>query len=92
MLYPNGVNTVLEAYIAGLNPTNGNSRFVLDGFGEELWWNSVSGRVYGVWWSPNLVHGFLPLDTNILWSSGGFTDAVHGAESEGFYKIDVRLE
>ena len=88
----NGVNTVLEAYIAGFVPTDPNALFVLDGFGDELWWSGIPGRVYGVWWSSNLFTGFQPLETNIPWSPGGFTDTVHTAEDKGFYKLDVKME
>lgn len=59
---------------------------------NAIWWNSTSGRVYAVYWATNLTEGFQPLETNIHWSVGGFTDTVHNAETTGFYKIDVQLE
>ncbi len=88
----NGVNTLLEAYVAGIDPTDPNSRFILTSFGPELTWNAASGRVYSVYWTPNLTTPFQSMDTNIHWSSGGFTDTVHNAWSEGFYKLEVDLE
>jgi hypothetical protein len=88
----NGINTVLQAYIAGFDPTDTDARFELSGYWNELWWDSVSGRVYGVHWTTNLLDGFQPLETNILWSAGGFTDTVHGAATEGFYSLKVNLE
>ena len=88
----NDVNTLLEAYIAGLNPNDPDAQFLLEGHGNEFWWNSVSGRVYDVWWSTNLMNGFQPLESNIPWSVGAFTDTVHTAEDKGFYQLKVELE
>jgi len=92
----NGVNTVRQAYIAGLNPTNPASLFltsVLRSPPSVLHWNAVSGRVYSVWWTSNLLSGdFLPLGSNIPWTGNTFTDTTYNAEDKGFYKIDVELE
>jgi hypothetical protein len=93
----NGVNTILQAYIAGLDPKDPDSKFQTSDFrslifGNELQWQGVSGRVYAVYYSTNLMNGFQPLETNIPWSAGCFTDIVHHADGQLFYKLDVRLE
>lgn len=96
----NGVNTIYETYIMGLDPNDTNAFFLVSNIGSqadtmEISWNSVSGRVYNVYWSSNLLSGdgFILLQSNIPWSVGGsFTDAVHGAESKGYYRIGVQLE
>ncbi len=86
----NGVNTVKQTYIAGLNPTNPDSFFTLE-FAGPLQWTAVSGRVYSIYWTSNLLDGFgIPWETNI--TGGAYTDLTHGAENEGFYKIEVRVE
>jgi len=86
----NGVNTVEEAYIAGLNPTNPTSFFALEAL-EPLQWTAVTGRVYTIYWTSNLVDGFgAPWKTNI--TDGVYTDTTHTAEEKGFYKIEVELE
>lgn len=93
----NGVNTVLEAYIAGLNPTNSQSFFkatstaATNGF--VVSWDSVTGRVYGVYQATNLLSsgGFQALETNIVWPQSSYTDTVHDADSHSFYKINIRL-
>jgi hypothetical protein len=92
----NGINTVLETYVAGLNPTNPSSVFRISDFrplisGNTLQWQSVSGRVYSVCWTTNLLNTFQPLETNILWPQNGWTDAAHGAEPNNFYRLKVRL-
>jgi len=84
----NGINTLLETYIAGLNPTNPAARLSLDSV-QPLTWTAVSGRVYTISWTSNLLSGFQPLETN--YTGGAFTDALHSTDTEGFYKIDVRL-
>ncbi len=60
----NGINTGLEAYIAGLNPTNPASRFIVSNDWKTLGWNAVSGRVYSVYWTTKLLNSFQPLETN----------------------------
>ncbi len=94
-LCANAINTVLEAYIAGLDPANPAARFALSDLQtvlseNVLTWPSVSGRVYTVYWASNLLHGFQTLETDF--AAGTFTDLTHGAEGQGFYKIDVRVE
>lgn len=91
----NGINTVREAYIAGLNPTDPQAFFGITGSNVNdgsLFWDSTAGRVYSVWWTTNLLSGFQCIQSNILWTAGGFTDTVHRADQEGFYKIDVKLQ
>ncbi len=89
----NGVNTVWQAYVAGLNPTNPASCFELSNLRNILQWEGVSGRVYSVWWTSNLLSGdFLSLGSNIPWTGNIFTDTTYNAEEKGFYKIDVELE
>jgi hypothetical protein len=38
------------------------------------------------------LNGFQPLETNIPWSAGCFTDSVHNAIGQIYYKLDVQLE
>ncbi len=86
----NGLNTALEAYIAGLDPTDPESFFDV-AFTNDfvIRWGAVSGRVYSVHGSTNLLDGFHPLKTNILWPLSSWTDTVNRTES--FYKLDVQL-
>lgn len=91
----NGVNTVLEAYIAGINPTNPTSFFTASGThqirdGFVVRWAAVSGRVYSVFGSTGPGDEFQALETGILWPQSSWTDAVEC--SEQFYKIDVQME
>jgi hypothetical protein len=94
-LAANGVNTVMECYIAGIDPTDANAAFVLSGLrplssASILQWQNASGRVYSVYWSSNLLSGFDLLHSN--YTGGVFTDSVHGTASEGFYKIEVQVQ
>ncbi len=87
----NGVNTVFETYIAGLDPTNAASRFELSGLENILEWNATAGRIYTVYWASNLLSGFQPLESNIAYTAVPFTDTNHSADKQGFYKIEVEL-
>ncbi len=82
-----GVNTILQAYIVGLNPNDPQNKFTTALSDQVLRWNAASGRVYSVYWSTNLLNGFLLLETNI--TSGSYTDLVHSA-GQGFYRIEVQ--
>lgn len=89
-LCSNGVNTLIQAYVAGLNPTNSSARFGITNHTRNLiQWNAVSGRVYNVYWTTNLMNGFQTLQTN--YTGGAITDSTHSAAGKCFYKIDVRL-
>jgi hypothetical protein len=86
----NGINTVLQAYIAGLNPTDSSARFAITNYARPvIQWNAVSGRLYNVYWTTNLMSNFQTFQTNYI--GGTITDSVHTTASECFYKIDVRL-
>jgi len=88
----NGVNTVMQAYIAGIDPTQSDAWFIITSFGDSLHWNSVSGRVYSVYWTTNLLNEFIPLETNIPWPTNQFIDTLHGNEGSSFYKLKVELQ
>jgi len=93
----NGINTIRQAYIAGLDPNDPDSKFQTSVFqspssGNKLQWQSISGRVYSVYFSTNLLTGFQPLESNIPWPTGSFTDAVHSAQGQMFYKVEVQLK
>ncbi len=59
-LCSNRINTVRQAYIAGLNPNDPDDFFAVSNVWNVLGWNATSGRVYSVWWSTNLLEGFQP--------------------------------
>ena len=54
----------------------------------------MSGRVYSIYWTSNLLSGFgaTPLTNNLPWTPAIYTDTTHTAEEKGFYKIEVELE
>lgn len=90
----NGVNTVAEAYVAGLDPNDCTSMFrvsIVPPGVASLEWNTVSGRVYSVYQTTNLLSGFQCLETNIPWTQGSFTNLPMAAPC-GFYRIGVQLE
>ena len=90
----NGVNTVWETYIAGLDPTSPTNRLLLSvlcpsSSDPVLRWNAVTARIYSVWFTTNLQESFQPLETNIFFPQSSYTDTIHKSR---FYKIDVQME
>lgn len=86
----NGVNTILEAYIAGLDPTDPQAVFTVSNDWKTLRWNAASGRVYSVWATTNLISGFQPLETNILWPQNSWTNPAPAANE--FFKLNVEMQ
>jgi hypothetical protein len=89
----NGVNTLREAYIAGLNPF-GLDRFEISGASSpdgRLSWVGQPGRNYSIYWTTNLTAGFTLLQGNIPWTQNEFIDDVRTNELTGFYQIRVGL-
>jgi hypothetical protein len=82
-----------DEYIAGTNPNLPSSFELSDLVFDEsaqLEWDAVDGRLYNVYWSSNLVHGFTLVGSNLV--DGFFVDEIEGREVQGFYKITVELE
>ena len=94
---PNGM-ALWQSYIAGLNPNDPSSQLRLNldvsanAAERVLQWNTVSGRVYSVWCSTNLLTGFAPLSgaTNLPWTVQTITNAVEPALASAFYRLEVR--
>jgi hypothetical protein len=90
--------TTAQEYIAGTLPDVGSSVFALNSLAQPvanqpvICWSGVTGRVYDVYWSSNLLSGFSAMQSNVPSTQCTFTDSVHGTEIQGFYKIKVRLE
>lgn len=81
----------LDEYIAGLDPDT-EDRFEIQSMNAAdgvLQWAAVSGRVYSVHWTPDLMQPFTPMASNL--TAGVFTDTVHQAESDGFYQLKVQV-
>ena len=85
-----------QEYIAGTNPQDAQSKFLCgvtaDGTTTvKLNWSPVApGRVYDVYWASNLLHSFVPLQTNIAWPQSAYTNPAPGETESRFYKILVR--
>jgi hypothetical protein len=88
----NDFYTNLQEYIAGLNPNVADGLTISNfttGAENEFEWNTASGRIYSVYWSSNLPGGFTLMQSNL--TSGAYTDSIHSAEAQGFYRLEVEL-
>ena len=87
----NGKNSLQEAYIAGLDPTDPDSLFKISIGGSTLQWDSVSNRMYSIYSSTNLPGGFQTLETNLVWPHDSWTNRLTETPDQIFYKLEVKL-
>ena len=81
-----------QEYIAGTDPTNAASCLkVVQSPRNVVSWEALTGRVYSVCWSTNLVSGFQALNTNILYPQNSYTNEIPDS-TVNHYQIRVRLE
>ena len=92
-LAANGLNTIYETYVAGLNPTNPASQFVVQLIENagRIQWPSVQNRNYTVQYSPSLTEPF----TNVTTGAGTGGDMSYSSspdsEPQGFYRVNIEL-
>jgi len=95
----NGVNTLRDCYIAGLNPKDPLSTFDVSVQPEGglqnpnqivLRWQPAQGREYSIYYSTNLMSGFSCIASNLAWPCGSFTnEPSHFSE---YYQVKVQVE
>lgn len=84
-------------YIAGTDPTDSADFFSVSegasatGTGFSLSWEPLLGRLYQVNWTTNLTLPFVPISEALTYPVGTYTDSVHRAGTEHFYRIGVKL-
>jgi hypothetical protein len=90
--YQNISNITLTSLGAAPLPEIGNMSLAVlpGGASNMLQWNAVSGCVYNVYWSSNLVDGFTLIKSDA--PGGVFPDTNHADSPAGFYKITVGPE
>ncbi|MDF7798196.1 hypothetical protein P4C99_01880 [Pontiellaceae bacterium B1224] len=83
--------------LMGSNPTNSASFLQLsnpwkttEGWGLNR--DAETGRVYSIEWTDHLTNAFQSLEDEIVHPQASFTDAVHTADSAGFYMLNVELD
>ncbi len=89
------IQSNLEEYIAGTDPTNSASFFaVTNGWAVNFLveWSSVTNREYKVLWAESLTNSFVQQGLMIDFPQNSYTDTAHNAESTGFYKVEVQLK
>ena len=86
----------IQEYIAGTDPTNAASYFVVDSRVEingvsafVLEWDSIPNRIYSVQCSTNLHSGFFALE-DLEYPRNSYTNL--SDSGAGFYRVDVRLK
>ena len=88
-------NNNLTEYVAGTDPLNEQSMFIIQELvpnagGYVISWNSVEGRSYQVFKSSNLIFDeFSPISSFLTYPVNRYTDAVERTEAQLFYQIEV---
>ena len=84
--------TAWQEYIAGTIPNNATSVLkAAQNTRNVITWTPVTGRIYSVYWSTNLVKGFQALETNIPYPRSSYTNATPDSRVN-HYQIKVRLQ
>ncbi|MBM4151929.1 MAG: hypothetical protein FJ220_00195 [Kiritimatiellaceae bacterium] len=80
-----------QEYIAGTQPTNSASKFVINQIsGSTLSWTAITGRLYSIYWSSNLIsHPLEGIATGLTQSN--YTDSAH-TNKTGYYHLKVELQ
>jgi hypothetical protein len=86
-----------HSYVAGLDPNDPNSQFLLtvtlttDGPSHVLNWNTVPGRVYTIWSGTSVVQSFARVAgaTNLPWTIQSFTNVNSQTVPPAFYRLEV---
>ena len=94
----NGV-PVWQSYVAGLDPNDSKSQFLLagqssqDGADYVLNWSTIPDRLYTLWVCTNLAEGFTPVPgaVDLPPTVQSFTNAINSANSMRIYRIEVRI-
>jgi hypothetical protein len=92
-----GTDNITE-FVSGYDPTNASSFFPLSIRSASSnfsisWGHSVSGRIYRVLWSDNLVYTpFSDISGDLPFPISSYTDTLNRASSQNFYQIEVRLD
>jgi hypothetical protein len=91
----------LKEYIAGTAPTNALSALAVNsleynaGGPVTIWFDTVTGRVYWVGWSANLINAlWRPLNTNWVAGDGGMKSLIDSDSqylTNRYYKIGVKF-
>ena len=86
----------LGEYIAGTDPTNGASFFVvtneLTSSGFIFEWRSIPNREYRVFWEESMTNNFQQISSTIDYPQNSYTDTVYSVESSGFYNVEIQIK
>ncbi|MEI8206294.1 MAG: hypothetical protein WCG03_05395, partial [Kiritimatiellales bacterium] len=81
-----------QEYIASTDPTNATSVLrATQATRNVITWAAQSNRIYSVYWSTNLAHGFTALNTNIVPPQSGYTNLSPDTRVN-HYQVRVRMQ
>ena len=86
-----------QEYYAGTNPTNSASVWRVSALAGQnakvVMWPSVTNRLYTVTWSTNSSGPWTPLAIDLAPTppQNTYSDAVHAADPQAYYRVSVRI-
>jgi len=86
----------LAEHIGHSSPLDSCSTFMVTDVGVDgsgrfvVYWDSVAGRVYDIYWKSNLFISAELLEYGISYPTNSYTDTFHSLESQGFYEVKVK--
>ena len=83
-----------DEWIAGTQPTNAASTFAIETLSPEqkICWTSISGKIYMIEYTTNLLNGFQPLETNIIATPPQNIFTNLPPEDQAFYRIFLETD
>lgn len=84
-----------QEYIAGTDPMNVFSTLRVEniipaaGSSYVVTWTPQSNRTYNVLWTDKLTTNFIAQVTGLAYPQARWTDTLHGASADGFYRIEA---
>jgi len=84
-----------QEYIAGTDPMNQFSTLRVEniipaaGSTYVVTWTPQSNRTYNVLWTDKLTTNFTTQVTGLAYPQARWTDTLHGASADGFYRIEA---
>jgi hypothetical protein len=86
-----------QEYYAGTNPTNSAPVWRISAVTGQnakiVTWPSITNRLYTVTWSTKLLGPWTPLAVDLTPTppQNIYTDAVHAADPQAYYRVSVRV-
>jgi hypothetical protein len=87
----------LAEHIGCSSPFDSSSVFSVMDVGVDengrfaVYWDSMPGRIYDIYWKSNLFISAELLENGISYPTNSYIDTIHSSKNQGFYEVKTRL-